>query len=97
MTVDQMVELEFGSSSKHKKKDFFLMSDCSLNEQHSYWHQIQGEIYATGVPWADLAVWTSKDLKVLRILKHDLWEQTNIEKLDDFYVNVLLPNCYTKE
>ena len=94
MTVDQMVQLEFGSRSKHKKKISFW---SSLNEQHSYWHQIQGEIYATGVPWADLAVWTSKDLKVLRILKHDLWEQTNIEKLDDFYVNVLLPNCYTKE
>ena len=62
-----------------------------------YYHQIQGEIYATGVHWADLAVWTPEDLKVLRVQKGDLWGQTNIEKLVDFYVNVLIPNCYMNE
>ena len=96
VTVDQMVEIEFKSSKKKEKKDFFLRSDGSLNERHPYWHQIQAEMFATSVRWADLAIWTLKDLKIIRVSKDDHWEQ-NIDKLVDFYLNELIPNCYMDE
>ena len=68
-----------------------------LSKTHSYWHQVQGEIYAANVLWADFVVWTKKELKILRVLKDETWKSTNIPKLSDFYINVLLPTCYTSD
>ena len=82
--------------NKLEKKDFFLKHDGSLNQKHSYWHQVQGEIYAAKVQWADFVIWTKKDLRVVRVAKDEAWI-ANIEKLCDFYINILLPECYTSD
>jgi hypothetical protein len=58
------------------------------------WHQVQGEIIGANVQWADFVIWTKKDLRIIRVLKDVSWA-TNIEKLSDFYINVLLPKFYT--
>ena len=83
VTVDQMVKTVFATSNKKEKKDFFLKSDGSMYEKHPYWHQIQAEMLATGVQWADLAIWTLKDLKIIHVLKDEQWKDHNID-----------PNCY---
>ena len=90
VTIIEMLKLEL--RSKCSKKDLFLKPDGSLNENHSYWHQVQGGIYATRMFWAEFVVWTSKDIKVIRISKDE-----NIPKLMDFYLNVLLPYFYVNE
>ena len=90
-----MIKNELGE--KEENKDFFLKFEGTLSQRHNYWHQVQAEILATNVNWADFVVWTSKDLKVIRILKAENWGPTNIPKLINFYINVLLPNCYMSE
>lgn len=70
------------------KKDFFLdlSSDghLMLKENHDYWHQIQGQLFLTGTQCCDLAVWTPKDLQIIRIVKEDLWA-SNIALMMEFY------------
>ena len=56
--------------------------------------KIQAEMLATGVQWADLAIWTLKDLKIIHVLKDEQWKDHNIDKLIDFYINQLIPNSY---
>lgn len=92
--VDEMIKTEL--HNKLEKKYFFLKHDGSLNQKHSYWHQVQGEIYAAKVQWADFVIWTKKDLRVVRVAKDEAWI-ANIEKLCDFYINILLPKCYTSD
>ena len=38
---------------KEEKKDFFLKFDGTLSQRHNYWHQVQAEILAANVDWAD--------------------------------------------
>ena len=92
-----MVKIEFSSNEKKEKKDFFLKSDGSLYEKHPYWHQIQAEMFATSLQWADLVIWTLKDLKIVRVVKDDQWGEHNIYKLVDFFTNQLIPNCYMED
>jgi len=92
LTVKDMVLME---QEKNSLKDFFLTEDSNLNPKHSYWHQVQGEITSVGATWAHFVVWTKKDLHVTLVLKDPNWESINIPKLSNFYLNVLLPACYT--
>ena len=89
-TVSEMITKELGD--KQEKKDFFLKADGTMNKKHSYWHQVQAEISVMNVQWADFVVWTKTDLRIIRVEKDEQWGPTNIPKLTDFYVNVLLPN-----
>ena len=57
---------------------------------------VQGEMYVTNTEWADFVIWTKMELNILRIKKDVAWG-SNIEKRSDFYLNVLLPECYTTE
>ncbi|XP_062601990.1 uncharacterized protein LOC134263634 [Saccostrea cucullata] len=73
-------------------KDFFLVDNggsLSLKTTHDYWHQIQGQLYLTGTECCDLAVWTTKDLQIVRIFKDRTWAP-NIYALLDFYFMVFL-------
>ena len=49
------------------------------NQNHDYYHQVQGQLYMTGT-----------DLKVIRIIKNKNWA-SNIPKLIDFYFNIFIP------
>jgi hypothetical protein len=42
-----------------------------LKESHNYYHQVQGQLFLTDKKCCDLAVWTSKDLQVIRIAKQE--------------------------
>lgn len=63
----------------------------TLKQSHDYWHQIQGQLYLTGAQCCDLAVWTKKDLQVIRVVKDKLWAK-NISIMVDFYFNKFLPS-----
>ena len=94
-TIDEMIKLEL--NVKTTKKGFFLNADGNLNANHSYWHQVQAEIHSTKVTWADFVVWTLKDVKIVRVEKDEDWSSTNISKLTEFYLNVLIPTCYVDD
>jgi len=57
----------------------FLFTELSptgglmLKPSHDYWQPIQGQLHlhVTGKQCCDLAVWTTKDLQVIRIVKDD--------------------------
>ena len=94
-TIEEMLQMEL--KGKETKKSFFLKADSTVNENHPYWLQIQGEIYATNVSWCNFVVWTLKEMKIIRISADNNWPLTNIPKLVEFKINELLPTSYTQE
>ena len=62
-----------------------------LNQNHDYYHQVQGQLYITGTECCDFIIWTTKDLQVICILKGKNWA-SNIPKLIDFYFNIFIPS-----
>ena len=62
-----------------------------LKSTHAYYHQIQGQLYLSATDCADLAVWTTKDLEVIRIMKDKSWAP-NLDKLQEFYFQKFIPS-----
>ena len=62
-----------------------------LKRNHSYYHQIQGQLYITNQICCDLVIWTLKDFQIIRILRDSSWEP-NLEILIDFYYSHFLPS-----
>lgn len=60
-----------------------------LKENHSYYHQIQGQLYMTQKYCADLIIWTPSDMIVIRIVKNPEWLK-NLEKLEKFFYDEFL-------
>ena len=94
-TMKEMLSMEKTNNSLFK--DFYFTESLQLNPEHSYWHQVQAEMTAVGATWAHFVVWTKKDLHVSLVLKDPNWDTVNIPKLSNFYLNVLLPTCYTED
>lgn len=47
---------------KEKPPYYLEPTTLALKPAHKYYHQIQGQIYATQIPWCDFVIWTPKDL-----------------------------------
>ena len=77
-----------------KINSFYLTKLGQMNTDHPYWHQVQGEMAATNLEWANFALWTQKDFRILRIQKCNNWKIDHLPKLKHFYLNVLLPQFY---
>ena len=92
LTVDEMINREL--KEKSVSASFYLTKSGEMNTNHPYWHQVQGEMAATNLEWADFAIWTQKDLRILRIKKSNEWKIQQLPKLKEFYLNVLLPQFY---
>jgi hypothetical protein len=61
-----------------------------LKEEHSYYHQVQGQLYVTGKKCCDLIVWTNIDIQVIRIMRDETWGQ-NIDQMVQFYFECFIP------
>lgn len=59
--------LEFDKLNKTLKQ-FCLAANAEVNINHNYFHQVQGNLYATGRKWCDMVIWTQKDMLINRIL-----------------------------
>ncbi|KAM7293610.1 hypothetical protein ISCGN_023218 [Ixodes scapularis] len=82
---DHMIKEAFGA------KDFCLDTTGSLITSHPYYHQIQGCLTITRRRFCDLALWTNKDLHVLRVEADAMWGQEKLPQLLNFYYNRMLP------
>jgi len=79
------------SDPEYKKHHLpYLDLDLKLIEMHEYYHQIQGELYATDAPWCDFVVWTPKDMHIERIYPDETWRRTEIPRLISFFVESVL-------
>ncbi|KAJ8943580.1 hypothetical protein NQ314_009705 [Rhamnusium bicolor] len=57
------------------RKISFLEKNGSVNENHSWLYQIQGQLHITGLAMCYFAMWTEKGVKVEKINKNDeFWE-----------------------
>ena len=77
---------------KGKDKKSVLTTTGELNRNHPYWHQVQGEIAATGVSWAHFVVWTTIDMQIINVERDPLWEKPYLPTLTEFYLTELLPS-----
>ena len=94
-TILEMVEVEL--KGKESVKGFFLTKEGSLNPEHNYWHQVQAEMVAADLTWCHFVVWTTKEMKVVEVQRCNSWMQKCLPKLKAFYLNELMPQCYTAE
>jgi hypothetical protein len=67
----------------------YITADFRLNRDHDYYHQVQGELYATGANWCDFVMWTTKSCFITRVYPNTLWAAECIPKLTDFYEKVI--------
>ncbi|XP_049705378.2 uncharacterized protein LOC126056452 [Helicoverpa armigera] len=79
-----------------KKVMFWKKSGAVLtvNQNHPWYIQVQGQLHVTGRNKCIFAVWSGihQDLKVEEILRDDIfWDMKMKEKLISFYKNKLLP------
>ncbi len=93
--IDDFIASEL--KGKEERSDFYLTSSKKLNQGHGYWHQVQAEMVAVGVSWAHFVVWTTVDMLIVRVERDPEWESRYVPMLKMFYLEELLPTCYTKE
>ena len=89
-TIAEIMKEEFENKKTSK---FYLKRVGTLNENHSYWHQVQGEMISSNATWAHFVIWTTKEVKAIYVSQSTSWAETNIPKLKDFYANEILPQC----
>ena len=82
--------MNFAEMTYQNKLPLYLNASGNLKLSADYYHQIQGELYATGAPWCDFVVWTTKDLKIQRIYPSQEWHATKLPKLISFYIENIL-------
>lgn len=76
----------------NKRLITFWRQNGTINKQHNWFYQIQGQMHICQVEKGYLGCWTNCGLKVEEICKDDHFWQTNmVEKLKRFYENCLLP------
>lgn len=65
-----------------------------LSSSHSYYYQIQTQMYVTNLPWCDFVVWTPvEDLFVQRVYYCKSFMEEAISKARSFYFNIFLPSA----
>ena len=62
-----------------------------LDTNHDYYYQIQCQLYCDNKQWCDFVVKTKNDLYVERVYRNEAWWRDQLEKLERFYFNALLP------
>ncbi|CAH2008146.1 unnamed protein product, partial [Acanthoscelides obtectus] len=70
---------------------FYDNSSWSINENHIYYHQVQGQLYITNKDMCYLVIWIPKDTIIMRISRNDEWKN-NINTLKSFYCQQFLAN-----
>ncbi|XP_062844682.1 interferon-induced very large GTPase 1-like [Trichomycterus rosablanca] len=82
-----------------KNKDFYLQKEggiWQLQQTHTYWHQVQGQLHVTQRDICYFVVWTTKDFKIVKIPRDEAW-QPNLQLLEQFYKDQMLPRILEKK
>ncbi|KAG1674508.1 COMPASS component SPP1 [Nymphon striatum] len=82
--------------------DGIIMCDCcgmgvleintlTLKKNHQYYCQLQLQMYVCNATYGDLAIWTTRDFFVTRIVKDDVFMTSFIQKLEELWTTSILP------
>ena len=79
-------DLEWGQVLALGKRPAFLSDDDALqiNDKHDYYHQIQGQLFATNAAWCDLITWSPYFMKVTRVMPDAAWAANELTRLYSF-------------
>ena len=69
----------------------FINGRPRLERNHQYFHQVQLQLYVTGVKWCDFCEYTLKAVFVERIDPDHQWQVDCVSKLDNFFFDCMLP------
>jgi hypothetical protein len=64
---------------------YFLSSKWDLDKSHRYYHQIQGQLFATRKKWCDFFVWAPRLFIKTRIYPDVEWQQIVLPQLETYY------------
>lgn len=68
--------------------------NISIKKNHSYYYQVQMQIFICDVQFCDFVIWSPKGCGIQRIFRDDdFWDKLR-PKLIDFHHNVLLPEYF---
>ncbi|KAL2077859.1 hypothetical protein ACEWY4_027363 [Coilia grayii] len=95
-----------------KYKDSTILDACSSNDSsfplyqangrmhlkksHPYYSQVQTQMFVTERMYCDFVVWTQKDCAILRIFKDTAFWEPRLQKAQEFFVEVCLPELVAK-
>ncbi|KAK4881945.1 hypothetical protein RN001_005264 [Aquatica leii] len=97
---DSIVEVKCPYSSRNmspqdgieSRKILFWKKDGTVNKNHKWFFQIQGQLHITKRLYCYFAVWTPLGLKMEIIEKQDnFWNNRMLDKLQSFYIDCMLP------
>ena len=75
----------------------YITPDLELNQDHDYYHQVQGEIYATEAKWCDFVMWTTQSTLIIRVFPYRDWVAECLPKLSDYYKRHFLPTSLSAQ
>lgn len=77
-----------------KDKNYIIHFDNEneivINENHNYYHQIQGVLHIAKKDMCYLMIWIPNDHVIVRIAKNEEWKE-NINILKTFYLKKIIP------
>ena len=81
------------------QKQFCLSQNSSgihLDKGHSYYYQVQSQIFICDVDYCDFVLWTTKDIYVERVLPDKIFWNNVLTKALAFFTNGILPELMGK-
>lgn len=69
----------------------YLKEPPCLKPNSHYYHQIQGQLFATGAAWCDFLVWAPSNTLLIRVDPDPSWRATILPQLRNFYNAWILP------
>ena len=69
----------------------YLTRDLELNPKHDYYHQVQGQLYATQAEYCDFVMWTTKSTYITRVYPDRKWVDECLPKLSGYLKRYYLP------
>ena len=68
----------------------YIAPPLLLSKTHPYYHQVQGELAATGATWCDFFVWSPQQVLTLRVLPDKSWQETLLPQIKRYYKEKIL-------
>ena len=74
----------------------FLSADGTLDMNHNYYYQIQGQLYCADRQYCTFIIFTLNDMKCLRIDRNDVFIGEMLKKLENFHIDYHKPQILEK-
>ena len=84
----------------HSRKIFCLQlsegGGLKLSKTHSYYYQVQTQIYVCNKDFADFVVWTEKDVHIERVPPDEAFWNEKSQRACDLFHHVIMPELVAK-